>query len=359
MKIFLLRLLVFGGLWVYLIIQYSEHIALSLLFFAVVLSLYFFLSIQKIHVFVYYVLSFLMLLHGLLLTNESLITMLLIINIAMIAAFRFKNRSFLIYSLTNAVLLFILNLIHSNHLVETTVVSLWLLLMTVILNNIVQEIDEKQQMYEGLLGEYRRLKRLQLANDHHVRLEERTRIARDIHDSVGHRLTSLIMKLEMLAIQEESSKYKVLKEMAEDGLKETRKAVKALQSEEHIGIATVIDMIRKLEAESHIVIQFTIKQGVLSVELSNDNSVVLYRVLQEALTNVMRHGQTREVEMILGKSALGDVSFEVKNVHQADKPLAFGFGLTNMKERIEEIDGTLYVYQTDEYFILSGTIPGE
>lgn len=356
---FFLRLFIFIGLWAYGITQYSDHTALSLFFFAAVLSLYFFLSIKKVHTSVYYALSILIIAHGLWLTSESLLTLLLIMNIATVGAFRLESRPFIIYSVMNMIFMIILIIVHNDPLVEMTLVSLFMILMTVGLNRMIYERNEKQQMYDGLLGEYRRLKRTNLASDRNVRLEERTRIARDIHDSIGHRLTSLIMKLEMLAIQKGDSDYRALKEMAEEGLNETREAVQTLQSEEHEGIATVIHMIRKLEADSHIVIQFTIKQGVLSVELSNANSVVLYRVLQEALTNVMRHGQTREVEMSLGKSALGDVAFEVKNEYYAKRPFMFGFGLTNMKKRVKEVGGMIDVYQTDRTFVVSGTIPSE
>lgn len=192
-----------------------------------------------------------------------------------------------------------------------------------------------------------------------ARVEERNRIARDIHDSVGHRLTALIMKLETLAIQTKNEDYRELKKMAEDSLGETRQAVKTLQAEESEGIATVVHLIRKLEAESQIVVQFTIKQGVLTVPLSNDHSVVLYRVLQEALTNAMRHGYSREIHVVLGKSAIGDVTFEISNTVYEVKPFTFGFGLTNMKKRLEEIGGRLDVYQKENQFYVSGIIPSE
>lgn len=358
LKLFLFRLFIFISLWVYLIAEYSEQMAYSLLLFAATLSLYFFLSIKRVHIFIYYVLSLLILFHSFWLTTENLISILLVVIVAIIAAFRLRERAFLVYASTMLMVMLLLNILQGERWIEMTAVALCLVMMTVLLNKFIIDRDGQRKMYEGLLSEYRRLKRLNLDTDHNVRLEERTRIARDIHDSVGHRLTSLIMKLEMLAIQERNNQYRELKQMAEEGLNETREAVKTLQSEEHEGIATVIHMIRKLEVESHIIIQFTIKQGVLSVNLSNEKSVVLYRVLQEALTNVMRHAQTREVEMVLGKSALGDVSFEIKNVHYADKPFSFGFGLTNMKERVTEIGGHLNVYQTDKQFIVSGTIPG-
>ena len=49
--------------------------------------------------------------------------------------------------------------------------------------------------------------------------------------------------------------------MAKESLEETRHAVKALQAEENEGIATIVHLIRKLEAESHVLVQFTLKQG--------------------------------------------------------------------------------------------------
>nr|WP_246187639.1 sensor histidine kinase [Ornithinibacillus caprae] len=198
---------------------------------------------------------------------------------------------------------------------------------------------------------------MNLVAEEDTRLQERNRIARDIHDSVGHRLTALIMQLEILAIQEKKDSYRELKRMANESLEETRHAVKALQSDENEGIATVIHLIRRLEAESHIRVQFTTQQGVLSVKLSNDQSVVLYRVIQEALTNAMRHAQSREIHIILGKSAIGDISFDITNSIYEVRNFTDGFGLTSMKKRVEEIGGKVEVYQTNSQFIVKGSFP--
>ena len=135
--------------------------------------------------------------------------------------------------------------------------------------------------------------------------------------------------------------------------------MKALQVHKNEGIATVVHLIRKLEAESHLLVQFTLMQGILSVPLSNEKSVALYRVIQESLTNAMRHSESREVQVTLGRSATGDISFMISNtVHQ---PTAFhyGFGLSNMKKRVEELKGKLSAYQTEKQFIVEGVIPGE
>ena len=68
------------------------------------------------------------------------------------------------------------------------------------------------------------------------------------------------------------------------------------------------------------------KQGILSVPLTNEKSVVLYRVIQEGLTNAMRHAGSREVQVTLGKSAIGAISFEIKNTIYNPKPFTMDLG---------------------------------
>ena len=67
----------------------------------------------------------------------------------------------------------------------------------------------------------------------------------------------------------------------------------------------------------------------------------------------MRHAGSREVQVTLGKSAIGAISFEIKNTIFDPNPFSFGFGLTNMKKRIHEIEGTLEVYQTEKHFVVT------
>ncbi len=342
-----------------MIIGYSENQAISLIVAAVVLSLYFFISIRRELFPLYLALSVIIFTHGILMTDELTYTFLLLLFLSMVSAYRQKETYFKLYLLFNLALTLVISFIFTNRIIEMTVLCCFFYFLIIVHNRITLEKNDLNEMYEQVLGEYRKLKRMNLVARKEARLEERTKIARDIHDSVGHRLTALIMKLEMLAIQNDTSEYRGLKQMAQESLDETRQAVKALKSEEHEGLATVVHLIRKLEAESNIFVQFTVKQGILSVPLSNEKSVTLYRVIQEALTNAMRHAQSREVQIILGKSATGAVSFEIINKVHDTRPLEFGFGLSNMQERLEEVKGTLNVYQTEENFVVMGTIPAE
>lgn len=224
-------------------------------------------------------------------------------------------------------------------------------------NKIQVEQSEKQEMYEKLVSEYRKLKRQTHESERAARLEERTKMARDIHDSVGHNLTALLMKLQILTMQEKKEEYEDLKQLASDSLEETRHAVKTLQAEESEGISSVLQLIRKLEAESHIHLDFTLKQGVLSAHLTNEQNIVLYRVLQESLTNAMRHAFSREVKVVLALNAAEDLAFTIKNRVHNDVGWQWGFGLTNMKKRVEELDGKLKVYQHEQEFVVDGILP--
>lgn len=341
-----------------MIVFESEQISMSILFFTVSLGFYFFLSIQHRSFVLLVSLSAIVFSHGLVIQN-SIYTLLLLLFIVIIALFKLKEHYFTVFLTINLSLLLFLHYLQDGSMLEMVILSSFYAFIMITLNQTEWVREEQTEMYDQLLAEYRQLKRMNVSAEREARLEERTRIARDIHDSVGHRLTALIMKLEMLAIQNKDTDYRVLKQMAEESLEETREAVQTLQADEHEGIATVVQLIRKLEVESHIFVQFTMKQGVLSVPLTNEKSIALYRVIQEALTNAMRHAQSREVQVILGRSATGDISFEINNQIFSAKPFEFGFGLHNMKKRVVELGGSLDVYQTERQFIVRGTIPSE
>jgi signal transduction histidine kinase len=356
---FWLRFGMFIILWTYMIVNYSNNFGISILCFAIAMVFFFFLSLRQVPTIIYIFLSLTIVFHGVYFVEENWFTIILLLFSSIISSLRLHSNWLKVYVLFNLLLSIFISMLQNNHVIELTIMAVFFYFLIMAMHQNYASFKEQQSLYDQLRGEYRKLKRINLLAEQDARLEERNRIARDIHDSVGHRLTALIMKLEMLAIQTKNDGYRELKEMAEESLGETRQAVKALQAEESEGIATVVNLIRKLEAESHIVVQFTMKQGVLSVPLSNQNSVVLYRVIQEALTNAMRHAYSREVHVVLSKSAIGDVAFEISNAIYDRKSFKFGFGLSNMKKRLEEISGRLEVYQTEKKFFVTGIVPAQ
>lgn len=220
-----------------------------------------------------------------------------------------------------------------------------------------------KSIHDRLQNDYRGLKRGTVINEQNVRQQERNQIAREIHDSVGHRLTALLMQLEVARLETTDApaleKINHLKSLAQISLSDTRAAVKALKNEETTGLPAVIQLIRKLESESHLKVAFHIKFGASSFPLTSKQSVALYRGVQEALTNMMRHSQSREAEIEFSVIGENFFRFQISNPLKNRVKVVEGFGLTAMRERLKQLDGTLSISQVEGKFIITGTFPME
>ncbi|RXZ84816.1 sensor histidine kinase [Paenibacillaceae bacterium] len=223
-----------------------------------------------------------------------------------------------------------------------------------------QRTEELSSGNEALLSEYRNMKRRLITAEQLARQEERAQVGRDIHDSVGHKLTALLMQLEVFRMQaSESTQPQVqqLKELAKESLEETRNAVQSLKRNELGGLSAILRLLRTLEAESFIRINFSVKHGALSAPLRSEQSIAVYRAVQEALTNMMRHSNAREADIRFETPGGGVFRFEVSNALKENKPLREGFGLQSMRERIERTGGKLDIIAYDGLFTVRGTLP--
>lgn len=216
---------------------------------------------------------------------------------------------------------------------------------------------------EALLDEYRAMKRRLATGEQLARQEERAQVGRDIHDSVGHKLTALLMQLEVLrmktaiaSMDENAQELQKLKILAQESLDETRNAVKALKADEPGGLPAIMRLIRKLEAESLLRVQFTVKHGAMSVPLTSEQAVAIYRGVQEGMTNILKHGSTREAEVLFEAPGGTVFRFEITNP-RIDGAFREGFGLVSMRERIAQVGGKLEVTASRDRFMLRGTIP--
>ncbi|WP_044641220.1 sensor histidine kinase [Risungbinella massiliensis] len=217
--------------------------------------------------------------------------------------------------------------------------------------------EDLEARYDALLSEYRDLKRRVVSEEEVTRQEERMFIAHEIHDSVGHKLTALLMQLEafrLKASEQDLDQIRFLKELASTSLEETRSAVKSLKANESGGLPGIIRLIRKLEMESFIRTHFSVKHGAFTAPLTGEQSFVIYRSVQEALTNIMKHSHTREAEITFEAPGGSIFRFEISNPITDNRRYQEGFGLTSMRERLEKFGGTLDVDQTEDQFIVRG-----
>lgn len=210
-----------------------------------------------------------------------------------------------------------------------------------------------------LLDEYRKMKRQLLTDEELARQDERMLIGHEIHDSVGHKLTALLMQIEafrLTSAEKDKEKIKQLKELAEQSLEETRRAVKSFKQRELGGLQGVIRLIRKLEMESFMKINFSVKHGAFAVPLTGEQSFAIYRAVQEALTNIMKHSSTKEAQVMFDSPGGSIFRFEVINRTTSNPFFQEGYGLKAMRERLEKVGGSLEIDHDERQFVVRGSI---
>ena len=195
-------------------------------------------------------------------------------------------------------------------------------------------------------------------------LAERARIAREIHDVLAHSLSALLLQLEAVAVlladDPADRRTRVMVEraagVAREGLVEAKQAVAALRGE-----LPGIDRVRVLTE------QFQELTGVpcrldLPAEaprLTADASLALYRIVQEALTNVTRHARApRAVTVTLSREGTclqASITDESRPPRVVDHPR--GHGLTGLRERAALAGGSLSAGPTPHGFLVVLRLP--
>jgi signal transduction histidine kinase len=185
--------------------------------------------------------------------------------------------------------------------------------------------------------------------------QERRRISRDLHDEVGHDLIVLKLYLEMIGHDLHQKKPAHIAGKLQEAISVVAKAVeKVRQLSYELGPA-ISDELGFVPALKTYVRQFAKRTGI-RVQLRTSNlgslpsthEMTLYRVLQGALSNVLRHAGADEVKIALARinaTAIMSIEdngggFDVQKIVR-EQPRAFG--LTAMKERVELLGGELSI----------------
>lgn len=206
-----------------------------------------------------------------------------------------------------------------------------------------EEKEKKELLYNELLKTHKKLKLYSDKVEELAAIEERNRIARDIHDTLGHNMTALIMQIEMSShmMDEDIQRAKVLidsaKEKARQGLLSVRKVVETLRIEETKQEANSIQaLIDEFSSAAGIEIELeTIGETII---ISPNTNITLYRIVQEALTNAVRHGKATRIKVvIIYKNDITE--FEIRDNGRGTKKIKEGYGLKGMMERVVSLNG--------------------
>ncbi|MBT2291435.1 hybrid sensor histidine kinase/response regulator transcription factor [Paenibacillus albidus] len=182
-------------------------------------------------------------------------------------------------------------------------------------------------------------------------LEERYRMAREMHDTIGHSFTSIILGMETmkphLNSQQGEAKLQGILELARTGLEDIRRQIHQMDplEEEFPLDRALIQIVEQFQSNTGIRVFFRTMGEPYSVMKQAKHT--LYRCLQEALTNASRHGQASSIQVVLQYDPV-QVMLQIQDNGRGRAQLQYGFGLTGMQERLASLQGKLYLDSQEE-----------
>ena len=186
-----------------------------------------------------------------------------------------------------------------------------------------------------------------------VRDEERTNIAREIHDELGQTLTALKIDLSWLSSRINANQKPLVKKIKvmNNLLNSSIKTMKRISTElrpvllDDIGLEAALEW-QAEEFEKRTGIKCKINFCTEVINLDEKRSIALFRIFQETLTNITRHAKATKVKIILEQNA-NEVKLKVSDNGIGIKPEKMtqpgSFGLIGMRERANYLGGDLII----------------
>lgn len=216
-----------------------------------------------------------------------------------------------------------------------------------------QDITERKRAEAELIESRRRLRELS-AFLQNVREEERTRIARELHDELGQALTALRIDLDWLQTRLPEPPQTVTDKLAamQSLVAKTVESVRRISQDLRPG---VLDDLGLAAAVEWLVDQFQKRTGIPcrlvlnreEFDLPDSIATSVFRIVQEALTNVARHAGAGAVEIELTEAGNGIrlmVRDDGKGFDSRAKPGKKSYGLLGIRERVHMLGGTADIY---------------
>lgn len=211
------------------------------------------------------------------------------------------------------------------------------------------DISERKLMECALRQSHAQLRQLALHMET-AKEDERKRISRDMHDELGQNLLALRIDISMLSARTEGSHPRLHQRVGAvlSNVDTTIKSVRGIMNELRpmaleLGLQAAIEwQVGDFRKRSGVACRLLIRDEAVFAAIGSQVEIVLFRVVQEALSNVMRHAQASEVEIELGSdacalyAAISDNGIGITPQQQRKKQC---FGLIGIAERVAALGG--------------------
>jgi signal transduction histidine kinase len=212
--------------------------------------------------------------------------------------------------------------------------------------------ERERQQHARLEAAHQRLRRHAATVEQLAISRERNRLARDLHDTLAHTLSALTVQLEalrVLLINDPTGAQVALNEITEHsrrGLEEARGAIQALRSDpvKAMGLNGALrESLQSFQARTGVQVQLSVAGQ--EPDLTDEEAQALFRIAEEALSNVERHAGAQQVDLRLA-CGTDRIDLVIGDDGVGFNPIAVNwdhFGLTGMRERAEIIGATLHL----------------
>lgn len=237
-----------------------------------------------------------------------------------------------------------------------------------------KQVREKQRievLYTKLIDTARELslanKKLKIyskKSEEMAKIKERNRLAREIHDTIGHSLTGIVTGLDAcktiidIDVVKTKSQIGKIAELARKGLVDVRQSVKALRPdslERFSLVPAVSKMVEDMNALGQVNIKLRI-EGEFE-NMHSDEEDTIFRTIQEGITNSIRHGKAKNISISL--ESMGDmISLSIEDDGVGIENISEGFGIKHIKERINMLAGEVtFTSEINKGFLIRAVLP--
>jgi len=230
---------------------------------------------------------------------------------------------------------------------------------------IANEVQENERMTQELIMVHQvnhELENYAAVSEKIAEEKERKRLAREIHDTLGHALTGIAAGVDaciaMIDINPQATKKQlmVISKVVRQGIVDVRNSLNKLRPgalEQHGFKGAIENMIEEFTSVSDLTISLDYRLD--KVDFENTKEDILFRVIQESVTNAVRHGDATHIDISLYIED-NNLYLKIQDNGQGCEEIHYGFGLKQMKERLGMINGKV-AYDGHHGFLTIVTIP--
>lgn len=251
------------------------------------------------------------------------------------------------------------NLLRSvSALLSTLVLIIFLLYILFLIQDQILESTQMQKMNRELQDLNHQLEEMADVREKMGETKERNRLAREIHDTLGHTLTGLSTGLEAAKALLQADPGLALKQLdrlstvAKEGLRDVRRSVNKLRPdalENHSLAEALKQMIDRFVESTGVEVVFVCH--LASLQFQADEEETIYRIVQESMTNSVRHGNADKIYVSFGKDE-DSMIIIIEDNGSGCADIQEGFGLHHMKERVALLKGNVRFYGKQGFEVL-------